>query len=592
MAGATPELCFFTNWGDTLALTPLKSYNPDDIMWLYQEVQGTQSPGAKLSSFIKAIRPGTDVKTYKDVVIMDTRDLPTDAVAGGIRPGACNELMCCMPVDIAVHTTGHELKGFSAFHEYIDSHRAMLMPGAIVLAGFPALPWGQMAKGPVPATLAALPHLNRDKVQAFLGLAFNIDSSSPPEFHIKGELRPALEASLASLILWYTQRYDAGDMHEVAQQLCWAYCETWQGRRHEKSDYATAHATLQRWSKSLQDQFKADNLALSSRCHSQFPSMTPIVEVLRVILDRLDALSKEMHHNSTTQNASSQTLTELSSDVATLTVSLKQLSVLETTDKLDTLLRAYNVQPPPGVSTPATSAQTPRPPGSTCISTPMPNARTPVVHPENTTTSPPSSARVVPAPNALALLMMPPTPHPLGRMDSLSGVAATTLYTKYMLAGGHTDGGGADLNVVITKKKDRSRVKWSMEAYNAMATTEEKKKLRDKETESGVRKKLVEGIHDLVAARIRQVVTENSLKLPNTKGLAQPQPGKEKTYMLANSYNDILANLNKQGVQEDVWQHFTEAKATQNWRQSFEAQAASALPEEPGSAGAGKRKRT
>jgi hypothetical protein len=55
--------------------------------------------------------------------------LPDDVSAGGIRPGACNMLRCTMPADLAVIATGHDLRGTSAFYEYIDADRATHMPG-------------------------------------------------------------------------------------------------------------------------------------------------------------------------------------------------------------------------------------------------------------------------------------------------------------------------------------------------------------------------------------------------------------------------------------------------------------------------------
>ena len=76
--------------------------------------------------------------------------------AGGIRPGVINTLTKYMPVEFVVCMTGHEMKGGTAAYEYIDAQLALCMPGALVLAGWPKLPWGQLGDGPTPADISVL----------------------------------------------------------------------------------------------------------------------------------------------------------------------------------------------------------------------------------------------------------------------------------------------------------------------------------------------------------------------------------------------------------------------------------------------------
>mmetsp|Transcript_13334 Transcript_13334/g.33290 ORF Transcript_13334/g.33290 Transcript_13334/m.33290 type:complete len:122 (-) Transcript_13334:711-1076(-) len=76
--------------------------------------------------------------------------LPDRVTAGGVRPGASNTLCKYMPAEMVVHVTGHELKTTSALYEYVDANRAIAIPGARVLAGWPALPWGHLGDGPLP----------------------------------------------------------------------------------------------------------------------------------------------------------------------------------------------------------------------------------------------------------------------------------------------------------------------------------------------------------------------------------------------------------------------------------------------------------
>ena len=74
----------------------------------------------------------------------------------GIRPGVCNALDGAISPDYAIHITGHDARSNSAFYNYVDAERSKCIPGARVLAGWPAPPWGQNGKAPLPPTLAAL----------------------------------------------------------------------------------------------------------------------------------------------------------------------------------------------------------------------------------------------------------------------------------------------------------------------------------------------------------------------------------------------------------------------------------------------------
>mmetsp|Transcript_11864 Transcript_11864/g.25028 ORF Transcript_11864/g.25028 Transcript_11864/m.25028 type:complete len:152 (-) Transcript_11864:739-1194(-) len=108
--------------------------------------------------------------------------LPDRVTAGGVRPGASNTLCKYMPAEMVVHVTGHELKTTSALYEYVDANRAIAIPGARVLAGWPALPWGHLGDGPLPPSLkplheASIPESNLEDA---IDNVFYLDSASPP----------------------------------------------------------------------------------------------------------------------------------------------------------------------------------------------------------------------------------------------------------------------------------------------------------------------------------------------------------------------------------------------------------------------------
>ena len=102
------------------------------------------------------------------------------------------------------HTTGHELKNASALYEYVDASLALCMPGAIVLAGWPPLPWGQLGHGPEPPSIFALEEIgvSREKLEYTIDILFNLDSASPPMLMKGGSLRPAVYAAFASIVMY------------------------------------------------------------------------------------------------------------------------------------------------------------------------------------------------------------------------------------------------------------------------------------------------------------------------------------------------------------------------------------------------------
>ena len=83
--------------------------------------------------------------------------------------------------------TGHDFKSVSAIYEYLDADRALALVGALVAAGWPALPWGQTGAGPVPPSLEALQTLaapyqkiRMELLENVIDALFHIDSASPP----------------------------------------------------------------------------------------------------------------------------------------------------------------------------------------------------------------------------------------------------------------------------------------------------------------------------------------------------------------------------------------------------------------------------
>ena len=151
VAGADRHCDWFLALADFMAMHAPPIYNSDEPSWIIPELHGTSSPGTKLGDWLRALRPcekggaaGYAGKGYS------VPSLPENVNAGGIRPGVSNMLSKYMPGELVVHVTGHDLKSTSALYEYVDADRALALPGALVLAGWQALPWGHHGDGPSP----------------------------------------------------------------------------------------------------------------------------------------------------------------------------------------------------------------------------------------------------------------------------------------------------------------------------------------------------------------------------------------------------------------------------------------------------------
>jgi hypothetical protein len=78
------------------------------------------------------------------------------------------------------------MKGISALYEYIDAKLANVIPGAVVLGGWPALPWGQRGMGPRPASLDAILEagVTQETLDLIIDHCFSLDSVSPPQYMV------------------------------------------------------------------------------------------------------------------------------------------------------------------------------------------------------------------------------------------------------------------------------------------------------------------------------------------------------------------------------------------------------------------------
>eukprot|EP00962_Isochrysis_galbana_P013785 scaffold3929_cov136-Isochrysis_galbana.AAC.1 len=109
-AGISRHADWFVTLGDYLALQPPTSgiYKEGSAAWVFPNLQLTGSPGTTMGNYIRALLPldrGGHIKYQDEGIVL--HDLPPGANAGGIRPGACNQLVAAVPAEFAVNVTGH-----------------------------------------------------------------------------------------------------------------------------------------------------------------------------------------------------------------------------------------------------------------------------------------------------------------------------------------------------------------------------------------------------------------------------------------------------------------------------------------------------
>jgi hypothetical protein len=198
--GANRHNCWLLDLGDYLVMRKDTDmiYDVNGANWMFPNLQNANNANQALGECIKSVRPGGAAK-FKDVAVSC---LPENANAGGIRPGAVNMLMSQMPAEIAVHTTGHDMRSVSAVWEYLHADLALCMPGAVVLAGWNAYQWGRVGKPPVPAQIKTLVGMGvgMDQLQSCIDHLYRLDSGAPPMLHRGGSLRAMVECVFATQV--------------------------------------------------------------------------------------------------------------------------------------------------------------------------------------------------------------------------------------------------------------------------------------------------------------------------------------------------------------------------------------------------------
>ncbi|KAJ1451593.1 hypothetical protein M885DRAFT_529319 [Pelagophyceae sp. CCMP2097] len=195
-------------------------------------------------------------------------DLPADVGAAGQRVGAINEMAHGgVSAELLAHVSGHDFEKLPTMWYYLHPSVALIIPGALVLLGWPSLPYGQLDRSSTPSSLAALcdgGFVSLDALNDLTDKVMNLRAGfTSPKLLGTGSLRPFAHAIVATLIMNYKQSVVAGEAPKVTALMRQAMTAL-----RLATDGSDADAKLKKWGETwgeaVKTTFDADNLQLTS----------------------------------------------------------------------------------------------------------------------------------------------------------------------------------------------------------------------------------------------------------------------------------------------------------------------------------------
>jgi hypothetical protein len=189
--------------------------------------------------------------------------LPKGVSASGQRVGGIDEMSTSgVSFELMLHNSGHDATRSSTLFHYIRAHTASCIPGARVLSGWPAPPYGQLGAGAKAASLDPVLGLgiNKENLDVFIDtLLWLRPDFVSPELVGRGRMRPFSMAMAATLIMFYGQSYAAGEATAVTERM--KDCMVDAGLASNPVD---AHKVLMQWGMVTETEFITQNLPLTT----------------------------------------------------------------------------------------------------------------------------------------------------------------------------------------------------------------------------------------------------------------------------------------------------------------------------------------
>jgi hypothetical protein len=207
--------------------------------------------------------PGS-LQKFQDYAITHDKygvELPPAPTAKGMRHGACETICIGVPAELAIHVTGHDLTSVGALFNYLNARVALCIPGALLLAGWPGLPYGQTGNGSKFPSLETLVKagVSMKRLEAMIDELFGFHDFSPPMLLSDGQLRPLMHVTLATMVMYYETRFKSKESEHVLARMRDAY------DAKMSTPGSPAHLVLIEWGDALKIQFKIDNAHLFNR---------------------------------------------------------------------------------------------------------------------------------------------------------------------------------------------------------------------------------------------------------------------------------------------------------------------------------------
>jgi len=180
------------------------TYNPDEANHFFPSLADASSTSTVIISWIKNHSTSSNNKEYEH---FGMAGLPEEPTAAGMRVGHINEMAAkgvCAESTLAV--SGHDAEKLSTLWHYISLALAALVPGARVLAGWAAPPYGQLGAGPTTAPFGAIaePGVTMTSLGILTDRMLHLEPGlAPPAMLDGGELRPFALAMAAALVMYY-----------------------------------------------------------------------------------------------------------------------------------------------------------------------------------------------------------------------------------------------------------------------------------------------------------------------------------------------------------------------------------------------------
>ena len=132
----------------------------------------------------------------------------------------------------------------------------------VALLGWNPFCYGHLGKGSVHPSLDALVGVGLEGLELMIDFLFSFHEQGarpPPMLMLDGELRPLLHAALATMLMYYHERFLNSEMHHVLICMREAYSRTL-GTPGED-----AHSKLIEWGLAIRLKFDIDNLHLTAK---------------------------------------------------------------------------------------------------------------------------------------------------------------------------------------------------------------------------------------------------------------------------------------------------------------------------------------